>query len=161
MVRFRVRAWVIIMSMKDRNVRVCAHTRTHVCLQTDETTLFSSLAPPVALTTCSGSGGHMTHSLTLYRALWRCPTAKRPRGPHRLLCEHHEDMWPSWRPIIPYGRQTPRTTAPQSSCELQWRINEWEDERACAGGEADKVVRKQQIYRITVRDFWESSLLDI
>lgn len=112
---------------------ICVHTHTHVCLQTDETTLFSSLAPPVALTTCSSSGGHMTHSLTLYRALWRCPTAKRPRGLHRLLCEHHEDMWPSWRPIIPYGRQTPRTTAPQSSCELQWRINEWEDERARVG----------------------------
>lgn len=71
MVWFRVSAWVIhyVCEKIEMSCVVCVRMRTHVCLQTEETRLFSTLAPLVALPTCNGSGGHMTHSLTLYRAL--------------------------------------------------------------------------------------------
>lgn len=50
----------------------------------------------------------MTHSLTLYRALWWCPILEMSPSlcplPPEWWAEHHGNMWQSWKSIIPNKR---------------------------------------------------------
>lgn len=62
----------------------------------------------------------MTHGLTLYRASWWCTTINVSQSLSLSLSEwwteHHENMWLSWRSIIPHGSPwTPTPSTPPSN----------------------------------------------